>query len=60
MLLWQGMLKARIQVLFPKSSLIVVDTLVRASKTLIQELETRFPTHGIMDAFGIIYPQDWL
>jgi len=46
--------------LFPKSSLIVVDALARASKTLIQELETRFPTCGIMDAFGIIYPQYWL
>jgi hypothetical protein len=54
------MLKARLQVLFLKNSLIVVDALARASKTLIQELETRFPTHGIMDAFGIIYPQYWL
>jgi len=48
------MLKARLQVLFPKSSLIVVEAFARPSKTLIQELETRFPTHCITDAFGII------
>ncbi len=54
------MMKARLQVLFPKSSLIVVDVLARVSKILIQDLKTRFPIHGIMDAFGIMYPQYWL
>ncbi len=37
-----------------------VDALVGVAETLIQELETRFPTHGVMDAFGIVYPQYWL
>jgi hypothetical protein len=27
---------------------------------LIQELETRFPTHGVMDILGIVYPLYWL
>jgi hypothetical protein len=27
---------------------------------LIQELETRFLAHGVMDVFGIVYPQYWL
>jgi hypothetical protein len=36
-----------------------VDVLAGATETLIQELETRFPTHGVMDAFGIVYPQYW-
>jgi hypothetical protein len=26
------------------------------AETLIQELETRFPTHGFMDVLGIVYP----
>jgi hypothetical protein len=37
-----------------------VDALVRAMETLIQELETRFPTHGLTDARGIMYPKYWL
>jgi hypothetical protein len=24
------------------------------------ELEIRFPTHGVMNAFGFLYPQYWL
>ncbi len=27
---------------------------------LVQELETRFLAHGVMDALGIMYPQYWL
>jgi hypothetical protein len=34
-----------------------VDALARAAKTLIQELETRFLAHGVMNVFGIVYPQ---
>ncbi len=34
--------------------------LAGAIKTLIQELETRLPTHGLMDALRIVYPQYWL
>jgi hypothetical protein len=52
-----GDVEGKAHVVFPKSSLIVVDVLAGVSKNLIQELETRFPTHGIMDAFGIRYPQ---
>jgi hypothetical protein len=37
-----------------------VDVLVGVIKTLIQELETRFLAHGVMDALGIVYPQYWL
>jgi hypothetical protein len=33
-----------------------VDALVGATETLIQELETRFLAHGVMDALGIVYP----
>jgi hypothetical protein len=36
------------------------DDLVRAVETLIQELETRFLTHGVMDVLRIVYPQYWL
>jgi hypothetical protein len=32
-----------------------VDVLIGAIKTLIQELETRFLAHGVMDALGIVY-----
>jgi hypothetical protein len=34
-----------------------VDALVGVAETLIERLETRFVTHGVMDAFGIVYPQ---
>jgi hypothetical protein len=37
-----------------------MDALARAAKTLIQQLETRFLAHGVMDALGIVYPQYWL
>jgi len=45
-----------LQLLFFKGNLIVVDVLAKAPETLIQELETRFPTHGVMDILGIVYP----
>jgi hypothetical protein len=45
-----------LQVLFSKGNLIIVDVLARAPETLIQELETRFPTHGVMDIIEIVYP----
>jgi hypothetical protein len=34
--------------------------LVGASKNLVQKLETKFPTHGVMDVLKIMYPQYWL
>jgi len=34
--------------------------LARDGKALIQELETWFLAHGVMDAFGTMYPQYWL
>jgi len=37
-----------------------VDVLASIAKTLIQELETRFLAHGVMDVLGIVYPQYWL
>jgi hypothetical protein len=37
-----------------------VDALAGAAKTLVEELETKFPTHGVMYALGIVYPQYWL
>jgi len=45
-----------LKLLFFKGNLIVVDVLAKALETLIQELETRFPTHGVMDILGIVYP----
>jgi hypothetical protein len=48
-------LKVGLQVLFSKGSLILVNALVGAIKTLIQELEKRFLAHGVMDVFGIVY-----
>jgi hypothetical protein len=58
----QRLLEAWLQVWFSKTILLLcnVDVLVRATKTLIQELETRFLTHGVMDVLGIMYPQHWL
>ncbi len=54
-LLWQGLLKVGLQVVFSKCNLIVVDVLERAKYLLIQELEIRFLAHGVMDAIGIVY-----
>ncbi len=34
--------------------------LTRFAKSLISELEIMFPTHGVMDTLGILYPQYWL
>ena len=31
-----------------------------AAKKLIQELEVRFPSASLMDAFGLVYPQYWM
>jgi hypothetical protein len=55
-LFWQWLLKIGLQVLFSKGNLILVNALVRAANTLIQELETKFLAHGVMDVFGILYP----
>ncbi len=30
-------------------------SLTRVGKKLIQELEIKFPTHGVMDVLGIVY-----
>jgi hypothetical protein len=54
-LFWQGLLKVRLQVLFSKCNLIVVDALEGAKYILIQLPEIRFPNHGVMDAIGIVY-----
>jgi len=27
---------------------------------LLKDLEGRFPTHGVMDNMGVVYPQYWL
>jgi hypothetical protein len=37
-----------------------VCVLARAANGLIHELDIKFPTHFIMDALGIMYPQYWL
>ncbi len=29
-------------------------------ETLVEELETKFPMHGVMYVLGILYPQYWL
>jgi hypothetical protein len=34
----------------------VMSILIGARKALIQKLEIDFPTHGVMDALGIVYP----
>ncbi len=34
--------------------------LVGVAKKLMKVLEIRFPTHGVMNALGIVYPQYWL
>jgi hypothetical protein len=36
-----------------------VCALAGAIKRLIQELNFRFPSHAIMDALEIVYPQYW-
>jgi hypothetical protein len=30
-----------------------------AAQEFIDELKTRFPSQGVMDALGIVYPQYW-
>ncbi len=35
-------------------------SLIGVGKKLIQELEIRFPTHGVMDVLGIVYPSYFL
>jgi hypothetical protein len=34
--------------------------LARVIIFLMRELEIKFPTHGVMHAFGFVYPQYWL
>jgi len=31
-----------------------------AARQLLRELQSRFPSHGVMDALGVVYPQYWL
>ena len=33
---------------------------VGAAKMLVEELDARFPTHHVMNALGILYPQHWV
>jgi hypothetical protein len=33
--------------------------LSNAAQELIDELKARFPSQGVMDALGIVYPQYW-
>jgi hypothetical protein len=35
----------------------VLHILIGAKETLVQKLEINFPTHGVMDALTIVYPQ---
>jgi hypothetical protein len=51
-------LEAWLQVWLSKIVLLLrnVDVLSSIKETLIQELETRFSAHGVMDALGIVYP----
>jgi hypothetical protein len=39
---------------------VVLFVLIGAGKVLIQDLEIRFPTHGVMNVLGILYPQFWV
>ncbi len=57
-MLLQGLLETWLQVWLFKVILLLcnVDALAEVVETLIQELETRFPTHGLMDALGIVNP----
>ncbi len=61
-MLLQGLMEECLQIWLSKVVLLLcnVDALVGATETLIQELETRFLAHGVMDALGIVYPQYWL
>jgi hypothetical protein len=34
--------------------------LIGVVKSFIRKLKIRFPTHGVKDVFGIMYPQYWL
>jgi len=34
-----------------------VDILARVVETLILKFETRFQAHGVINVFGIVYPQ---
>jgi hypothetical protein len=38
----------------------VLSILIGVGEALIQELEIRFPAHGVLDALGIGYPQYWM
>jgi hypothetical protein len=60
--LLQGLLEAWLQVWLSRVVLLLcnVHALVGAVETSVEELETRFPTHGVMYALGIVYPQYWL
>jgi hypothetical protein len=57
-MLLQGLLETWLQVWLFKVVLLLcnVDALAGIIETLIQELEIRFLTHGVMDAFEIVYP----
>jgi hypothetical protein len=35
---------------------VVLFVLIGVGEALVQELEIRFPAHGVMDALGIRYP----
>jgi hypothetical protein len=35
---------------------VVLFVLIGVGKALVEELEIRFPTRGVMYAFGIVYP----
>jgi hypothetical protein len=57
-MLLQGLLETWLQVRLFKIVLLLcnVDAFAKVIKTLIQELEIKFPTHGVMDVLGIMYP----
>jgi hypothetical protein len=33
---------------------------IEIAQSLIDELDSRFPSHEVLDAFGILYPQYWV
>ncbi len=43
--------------LHASSKFVVLYVLIKARKTLVQKLEIRFLTHGVMDVLGILYPR---
>jgi hypothetical protein len=39
---------------------VVLSILIGVGKNLVLKLEIKFPTHGVMDALGIVCPKYWM